>query len=391
MGFVCGPNGVLLVGQPFSPMWLGPPDSSYLRRACFDCHCTNIAPDEPDPPAVERPVCVVDVEDDEVEVPVPSYPPNPQCGVVTGPYNYQVDKHDLLEDRYQCNEYMYGRPIYADCEVAVEELERYQDAWEAAQPADDLNDMATFVGIGRMADFKREYSADYDGDNPNLIQLPVTQTNGMLLCFANSRNIQSLPLRNTGTCTISIMQLERRDMDMAEQEYWNYLFENAWTVIGNCVESQGIGGWIEAGKSCNVFERTVSLNPNQAIAQIQTKPQWGSSFMVPTPGSSDFSTSSSHARRMPKGTRTVRISTTMMTTISGHAKNRNRANGAPKAKGTLDKAVQVTLNLLPRNSAKCPAPTHPTATQPTITSAPQPPLYPKIHPSTHLSERSAAN
>lgn len=44
------------------------------------------------------------------------------------------------------------------------------------------------------------------------------------------------------------MQLERRYMRDHDSEFWHVLFDNAWTVIGDCVRSQGIGGWIEAGK-----------------------------------------------------------------------------------------------------------------------------------------------
>lgn len=226
MGFVCGPDGALLVLRPFSPMWIGPPDSSYLRRACFNCHCTNIAPDEPQPPAVQRPACVVDIGEDEVVGPVPSYPPNPQCKISTTASGDLVEEDDPpLYDLYRCNEYMYGKPIFADCDDAYDEMERYQNAWEAAQPADKVNYRpATFVGIGRLADFNSVYGANYD---PELVQLPVARTNG--------------------TCTITIMQLERRHMPIFATEDWDTLLVNMQDVMFNCVEDQGIGGWVETG------------------------------------------------------------------------------------------------------------------------------------------------
>lgn len=100
MGLVCGPNGALLVLQPFSPMWIGPPDSSYLRRACFSCHCTNIAPDEPRTPAVQRPACVVDIGEDEVGGPVPSYPPNPRYKISTTASGDLVEEDDPIFERF---------------------------------------------------------------------------------------------------------------------------------------------------------------------------------------------------------------------------------------------------------------------------------------------------
>lgn len=69
--------------------------------------------------------------------------------------------------------------------------------------------------------------------------------------------VQSLLLRITGTCTISIMQLERRFMSTYDTEFWHVLIDNAWTVISDCVETQGIGGWIEAGKPYYGFEAIV--------------------------------------------------------------------------------------------------------------------------------------
>lgn len=188
MGFVCGPNGGLLVVQPFSQMWTGPPDSTYLRRACHTCHCANLAPDDPEPPAVERPACVVDVGEDEVVGPVPSYPPNPQCKTVTTASGRVIEDDPSLHDEHRCNEYMYGRPIYADCDVAHDELQKYEDAWRAAQPLDEETDPAIFVGIGRMADYERDHSP-MGGENPDLTQLPVTQTNGTSPGLVTSLNI----------------------------------------------------------------------------------------------------------------------------------------------------------------------------------------------------------
>lgn len=177
MGYVCAPNGGLLVVQPLSSMWRGPPNSDYLRMACNTCHCANLAPDDPEPPAVERPACVVDIGEDEVVEPVPSYPPNPQCKNVTTASGHVLEDDASLHDEHRCNEYMYGRPIYADCEVAHDELEKYEDAWKAAQPSNG-GEMAVFVGIGRMADFEsRNWNHLVDGESPT--QLPVTQTNGM--------------------------------------------------------------------------------------------------------------------------------------------------------------------------------------------------------------------
>ena len=54
------------------------------------------------------------------------------------------------------------------------------------------------------------------------------------------------------------MQLEKRDMPDFMQEYWDILTQNADTVIQDCVQKQGIGGWIEAGKS--VQPRAISCD-----------------------------------------------------------------------------------------------------------------------------------
>ena len=70
--------------------------------------------------------------------------------------------------------------------------------------------------------------------------------------------VQSLLLRITGTCTVSIMQLERRIMDILAYEYWQILLDNVWTVVTDCVQTQGIGGWSEAGKPCYEFEGNVA-------------------------------------------------------------------------------------------------------------------------------------
>lgn len=391
MGFVCGPDGALLVLRPFSPMWIGPPDSSYLRRACFNCHCTNIAPDEPQPPAVQRPACVVDIGEDEVVGPVPSYPPNPQCKISTTASGDLVEEDDPpLYDLYRCNEYMYGKPIFADCDDAYDEMERYQNAWEAAQPADKVNYRpATFVGIGRLADFNSVYGANYD---PELVQLPVARTNGKSHGLVTSPLVRSLLLRYIGTCTITIMQLERRHMPIFATEDWDTLLVNMQDVMFNCVEDQGIGGWVETGKSRYMFERFVWLNITQATLELVKTPHWGSSSMVPTPDSSNSSTSNSHVRPTPREMRNVKIlTTTTGPTTNGHPRHKRRANGPPKAKETPDKADRVTPNLPPRNNAKCPAPTHPTATRPTTTSALRAPPSPTTRPSTHPSEPSAAN
>lgn len=244
-------------------MWIGPPDSSYLRRACFNCHCTNIAPDEPQPPAVQRPACVVDIGEDEVVGPVPSYPPNPQCKISTTASGDLVEEDDPpLYDLYRCNEYMYGKPIFADCDDAYDEMERYQNAWEAAQPADKVNYRpATFLGIGRLADFNSVYGANYD---PELVQPPVVRTNGKSHGLVTSPLVRSLLLRYIGTCTITIMQLERRHMPIFATEDWDTLLVNMQDVMFNCVEDQGIGGWVETGKSRYIFERFVWLNITQA-------------------------------------------------------------------------------------------------------------------------------
>lgn len=53
------------------------------------------------------------------------------------------------------------------------------------------------------------------------------------------------------------MQLERRFMSTYDTEFWHVLIDNAWTVISDCVETQGIGGWIEAGKPYYGFEAIV--------------------------------------------------------------------------------------------------------------------------------------
>ena len=217
MGIFCAPDGTLQVVVPMSSLYRGPPDSTYLHLACLTCHCVNIGPDDPEPSTPERPACVVDIGEDEVVGPVPSHPPNPQCNRFTE-----------IPDEYRCNEYMYGRPLYADCVMAHDEIKKLEDA--LGHPAEFP---AVFAGIGRMADAER--MADLEGRIP--YQLPVTFTNG--------------------TCTISIIQLERRFMDVFETEYWGVLEENAMTVITECVQTQGIGGWQEAG------ERNYSI-PNPA-------------------------------------------------------------------------------------------------------------------------------
>ena len=110
MGFICALDGELMAVTPLSEMYRGPPDSGYLRRACLTCHCENLAPDVPEPPAFERPACVVDIGEDEEVEPVPSYPPNPQCKTYTTLSGHVIEEDASLHDEHRCNEYMYGRP-----------------------------------------------------------------------------------------------------------------------------------------------------------------------------------------------------------------------------------------------------------------------------------------
>ena len=172
MGVVCGPTGQLLVMHPLAPMWVGPPDTSYLRAACFQCHCTDIAPDDPEPTAPERPECVVDVGEDEVVGPVESHPPSPQCSA--GPVE------NRLHDRHQCNELVYGNPGYADCKDAYHELEILTDAWyEANHVRVDENRDTIFMGV-RHGQFIPHGQYELG----QIVQLPVTRSNGVHSVFS---------------------------------------------------------------------------------------------------------------------------------------------------------------------------------------------------------------
>ncbi|CAD6584614.1 MAG: hypothetical protein ASARMPREDX12_001710 [Alectoria sarmentosa] len=217
MGIECNPDGRLVIRHPLSLMLRGPPNSQYLLDACRDrCVCVELGPDYPDVTTPQRPACVADVGQDVVAADVQA--PPPQCTAPTTLYSegYTLD----YEDRHWCDEYWYGEPIYQDCLNALEAFQTFEDD-------DDTDNQAWFLGINLRA----TYIGTAHEEPPNFNQLPVVKTDGILpVCR------QDLPKSQTIWST-----------ENADAEYWWRLQDNAETVIEDCVKTQGIGGWHEAG------------------------------------------------------------------------------------------------------------------------------------------------
>lgn len=148
LGYECLPDGQLGFRLLPSLMIRGPPSSAYLRSQCqYSRHCAQLGPDDPDRTTPERPACVADVGQDVVG-PVSVRPSAPQCTAPT--FLTQEDYTPDYEDRYWCDEFWLGEPVYQDCLRALDEFDTFEDD-------EDESSTAAFRGIGERASYKALY------------------------------------------------------------------------------------------------------------------------------------------------------------------------------------------------------------------------------------------
>ena len=162
MGFTCDENGQIIVVDPPSLLFRGPPDSSGLQDICIRyCECAAVAPGIPsgsEGTRVEQ--CVVvsiadaaDAAAAAAAVSMPCVANNYREPSPTDVPNYEMD--------VVCSEF-YGHPTEPDCERANDQM---HEEIEADQEAEDY--------VGELEEF---HAFDVTAAWPNLRQNELPKT-----------------------------------------------------------------------------------------------------------------------------------------------------------------------------------------------------------------------
>ena len=113
MGYECNQaNGHVVVRNPPTVLWTGPPNSIYLRRACIGhCWCSNIAPNPPLPAPPGRALLCSDSDSEDL---IPD-PPAAPCV----PPNF---RDAMTSNNIFCNDVLYGNLADHECTPATDDI-----------------------------------------------------------------------------------------------------------------------------------------------------------------------------------------------------------------------------------------------------------------------------